>query len=477
METMKKRWIGMIAAAVMVMLAVFSFTACKVQSTKKQDTEVKPEENENASIQLTVEGHADSIEKDLVQTWANKFMAANKDVNIKVNPRGGISTMSDLVTLEQEGNLPDISWTAGDQHSKWSGSGYFQDLSNEENFPGSKAFFDGMYESVVANTHYNAMDTGIWFVPRDYNRLVVFINKTAFEKCGVAVPSADWTFDDLLETSRKLMAGNGSYECKFGLELRNWAPVYTTMMKNFGATYVDEEGYCALDKGIGTKDCPALNVWTWYDDALNNDIDIDAGGKKFATMTNEGSTFKSFNPKTKVCNSPMVVNTYAHLGKYIAAANSTGWVLDVLPFPAFTSADNQKGYVGAGCSGYAITKACTDATKREWAWKFLQYCMSEQGYDDVASLGVVCPVLKSMADKGEWTNFADKAGNKINYKAFVATNTEDIDLNYQNVLSSTDKQADLIGYADTFWKNLGQNSFAGSAEQFRKHYESTIAKK
>lgn len=462
---MKKKLACVLSAA----LAVGALAGCAIQNTGKPDDKVDVNQNEGAEIQLVVEGHSDAKEEQLVQTWANKFMEANKNVNIKVNPRGGIVSMDNLVTFEQEGNLPDICWTAGDQHSKWSGSGYFQDLSDETKFPGSAEFFNGMYQSVVDSTHYNNDDTGIWFAPRDYNRLVCFVNKTAFEKCGVEVPTDEWTFTDLETVCRQLLAGNGTYSCKRALELRNWAPVYSTMMKNFGASYVNDEGYCNIGYKIGQPDCPGAKVWKWYEDA----IDEETG---YAILTNEGATFRGFSPNTRSCNAAIVVDTYANLGKYMDAANKNKYDIDVLAFPSFTDADNGKGYTGAGCSGYAITKGCTDEGKREWAWKFLKYCLSEQGYNDVASLGVVCPSMTAMADKGAWTQLKNYGGETINYRAFVAKNTEDMDLNYQNVLADTDKQAELIGYADTFWKNLGTSTFAGAEEQFRKFYESTIAK-
>lgn len=164
--------------------------------------------------------------------------------------------------------------------------------------------------------------------------------------------------------------------CSKAIEWRNWAPVHSTMMKNFGAQYIDENGYFAFD----TPEAEAC--YNWYKGFIS----------KYA-ITGEGSIFGSYSINT--ANAPraaMVVDTYANLSYYTGRAEKNDWICDAASFPNYVQLDENgkkigDGYVGAGCSGYAITTSCTDEQKLKWAWEFLRYCLSEEGYDEVASLG------------------------------------------------------------------------------------------
>ncbi len=452
METMKKRWIGMIAAAVMVMLAVFSFTACKVQRSEgpdKPNTDI--DENPEASVFLTVGTLIDDNEKALMARWANKFQADNPEVSIRLSK--SYSNVDKLIDWKGKDEMPDIVWTAGDQHAFYSHEGYFHDLSDETKFPGSAAFFQGFYDEVFATTHRSNEDAGVWYVPRDYNRIAIYYNKTIFDKMGIAYPQDGWTWEQFEQTCAALTTEKNGFRCSKAIEWRDWEPIYTTMMRNYNSQYVDNSGKAAL-RSQGTQD-----LYNWF-----------AGKFRSYAIVGEGQAFRAFsNRSTKpstTAQAAMVTDTYAHMGLYSDAATRLNWSVDVVSFPAFTSADNKKGYVGAGCSGYAITTDCTEADKLEWAWKFLKYCMSEQGYNDVADLGVVCPALKSMRNEGKWTQY-ESNGTAVNYRAFVDDSTDDAELNYFNVLKNGWQQEQLKAFAKAFWSaNLGGTSYASAVKDF-----------
>lgn len=406
---MKKLFAPVIAILLMFVMAL-GFAGCTVETTGggSGGSKEQLEENKNAEVEVTVSTLNDANEQDLMKRWMSKFNKANPTVNFKLGvPLGG---MSDVVELRNSNRLSDICWTAGDQHSYYSGQGYFRDLSVESKFAGASDFFGGFYESMIQTTHYDDSDDGIYFVPRDYNRLVVVYNKTAFETQNIDLPTDNWTWEKFLST----VDGFVDKGWKRPLEFKNWEPIYTTLLTNYGGKYFNE----------GDTVTSALNstvAETCYNDmsALRQKC-CDDQGNNF--MMGEGGTNKSA--------AVMIIDTAPMLSEYIDAADRNDWELAIAPFPAFTSAANGKGYTGAGCSGYGITSACTDAKKLEWAWKFLKYCMSEQGYNDVADLGSIVPALTSMADKGDWLT---ELG--LDMSAFVADNTEDVFLNYYNPVS------------------------------------------
>lgn len=458
---MKKRIIALISGVLAAAMS-FSISACKVDTGKTSESNkesigpVEPESNEDAEIELTVGTLGKQDEQSLMQAWINEYQKLNKNVGIKITKNMG--GMPEIINWTSAGTLPDIVWTAGDQHSPYSGSGYFQDLSNESIFEGSQAFFDGFYESIIDSTHYSSEDNGIWFVPRDYNRLVIYINVSAFEAAGVEVPDNDWTWDEFIEICNKLKKAGA----KKAVEWKSWRPVYTTMLTNFGGKYLNDDGSFALESD------EAKACYEFYENFYAAKSEAGDPAEAALAIKGEGAAFKKYAGAI-TGSIPMVVDVRPQLTTYMQSAYAGDWTLDVRAFPNFTQEGGAAGYVGTGCSGYGITKACTDETKRAEAWKFLKWCMSEEGYNAVSYLGNIVPAIKSMRNSGEWRDYS-YGGMSVDADAFVADNTTDIFLNYYNVLPNS-KQDSFIRLTDKFWDNVGTgNSFAKACGDFKQDY-------
>ncbi len=452
-----KKIASAIITVLMVITAAFSFAGCKVSNTQKPDGEVKPDDNKEASVFLNVGVLQRASEKNLMQTWINAFQKLHPEVSITISKQ--YSSMDALIGYKTANALPDICWTAGDQHAEYSdpeNMGYFRDLSDETVFEGSAKFFSGFYDELIDTTHINSEDGGIWFVPRDYNKLVIYYNKTVFKQMGIDMPTDDWTWEKFTDTCDKLVAGANGVKCKKAIAWRNWAPVHYTMVKNFGADYINDSGRFIFDSAEG-KAC-----YDWYQSWVNG-----------VALTGQGGTFGSYSNKSAATPAAaMMIDTYANLSDYATRAEMNNWELDVAAFPNFVQEDGSAGFAGVGCSGYAITTTCTDETKLKWAWEFLKYCMSLKGYNEVAELGVLCPALKSMRTMGEWLNY-DVGGTVINYNAYVSESTQGLDVNFQGRLKSTTNQGHLVTGALGFWNNANSASWNSAIADFKEYYESS----
>jgi ABC-type glycerol-3-phosphate transport system substrate-binding protein len=96
---------------------------------------------------------------------------------------------------------------------------------------------------------------------------------------------------------------------------------------------------------------------------------------------------------------------------YTAYQQRQGTV-DFLPFP--TAA------IGAGCSGYAITKANAEKTQtvngetktnKELCWDFIKYVITKDGQETAGAFGTSVPVLKALETDGAWTKAMPNAKN------------------------------------------------------------------
>ena len=438
-------------------VGVGMLAGCEISNKPKEDDTVDADINKEASVFLNVGVLQKTPEKNLMQTWINAFQKKYPEVSLTITKQ--YSSMGDLVGFQSAGALPDICWTAGDQHAPYSdpqrvGGAYFRDLSGLE---GCSEFLEGFYDEIIPTTHLSANDSGVYFVPRDYNRLVIYYNKTIFDKMGIPTPSDSWTWNEFLETCTKLQTKTNDIQCKKAIEWRNWAPVHYTMVRNFGADYVNSQGNFVFNSDAGEA------CYSWYEDWMDN-----------TAVIGEGGSFGSYSPSGNAASTPaaaMMVDTYAKLSDYATRAELNNWELQVAAFPNYVQDDGSDGYVGVGCSGYGITTACTDQTKIDWAWKFLKWCMSMEGYNTVADLGVVCPALKVMRDAGEWLNF-DVGGTVINYNAFVAENGFDLDVNFQSKLTNTKNQTALVDSVQKFWNDAGTASWSTLVGDLKLNFDS-----
>ena len=456
-----KKIFALIISAILIVAMAFSLAACNVDlgNNGGDDTNdpTRPdspdiEKNPDADVQLTVGLLGKQDEKDVMQAWINAFQKANPEVSIKITKNMG--GMAEIINWASAGDMPDIVWTAGDQHSPYSGSGYFQDLSDESKFEGSEEFFADFYDTLIETTHYSSEDEGIWFVPRDYNRLVIYINETAFEQAGVAVPDNDWTWEEFLGVCQDLMDAG----VRKAIEWKKWRPVYTTMLTNYGGEYLDSEGNFALN----TPEAKAC--YEFYESFYDT--------RNGFAISGEGASFKAYSGVLSSAV-PMIVDVRPQLPDYISTAQGSGWSLTARAFPNFEQKDGSAGFVGTGCSGYGITTACTDDAKREWAWKFLKWCMSVDGYNEVAYLGNIVPALESMRDSGDWTEYS-YGGIEIAPDAFVYDGTNDIFLNYFNPLPNQ-KQDGFVNMVDSFWNKVGVSSFATAVSDLEKEFDAYMS--
>ena len=445
-----KKLISILLCAALCFALCAGFAACRFDTDTPETppgSNVDDEKNEDAVVNLTVGVLQGTYERNIMLKWKNAFQREHPEVGIDISVTLG--AMDDIVRFDSAGQLPDICWTAGDQHSPYSQE-YFVDLSELE---GADAFFGGFYDALIETTHATATDDAVWFVPRDYNALVVYYNQTLFEAAGVALPQQGWTWTGFENTCAQLMAsGQVLKAVEYDMV---WPPFSLTMMANYGSKYFNDDGTIAL-RSDETQAC--FNMLQEF----NTKYAQHGTGGGFAQYT-EGSSK----------NIGMFIDVRPSLPEIAAVAAASGWKLGAVSFPNFKQADGSDGYVGVGCSGYAITQKCAEdtaeyggKTKQEWAWKFLRYCMSEEGYEEAATLGVLVPAIESLADKGSWREF-EMNGVSVNPDAFVRTDATPIFLNYYT-MHNPSQHAAIITAGAVFWGNVkpGGETYNGSLQTY-----------
>lgn len=410
--------------SLMLLISAFSLFGC---SPFEEDGEKS--DKFNISISCLAEGGEMAVLKALEEEYEKK----NPNVNIICKDYGGDSFTAYMTRYaNNQSNLSTIMWMPDDEFAGFAEGGYFMDLrqyyeaSQDTNY---NLFYDSMIHSASYNGEYKPYSEnsdrgyGVYYAPRDFNKIAIVYNKQLFSDFGIDVPntSSGWDLDALINLSKtianKIETMGREYSGYRALHLNlNWEPVYTTIFKALGSDGIISGNLLSIDS---VKNKEIQNKL--YEDLFYSDLTIDRSGS-----FTQGTTFMS------VISRPTAVGL-----SHILQDEKRNTLIDFLPFPT--------EYVGAGNSGYGITAKSKNITQTvngvskneaDLAWDFIKFIITEEGQQIAGKTGLSVPVLKSLAANGEWR----KAINKdLNHDAFLAG--EELRLTNYNVFAPNKRTA------------------------------------
>ncbi len=122
-----------------------------------------------------------------------------------------------------------------------------------------------MFEAPVKDYEIDGKQYGL---PREATTMVTIINKELFQKNGVPLPSAEWTWDDFLKAAQQMTKGDGTQKTwgAAGLAGGQGFSLYNIYPK------VWQEGGDIVDKGrtkFTLHQSPAVEQLQWIADLVN----------------------------------------------------------------------------------------------------------------------------------------------------------------------------------------------------------------
>ncbi len=408
-------------------------------------------------------------EVQILQTLKEKYEAKNPNANIIIKDFGGdlfTNYMAKYATNQKE--LPDVIWMPDDQFAAFAKGGYFEDLRPFYEADASTDYgqyyesmlhtasysgefrpttsYSGSYTSTLGTAEKSdGAEYGLYYAPRDYNKIGIVYNKEVFNRFKVAVPqqnadgtwnteSGRWDMAELIKLTKTLTAAIEAKGASFAgyraLSLfLQWEPVYTTVFKAMGSDGLVGDTDFLIDSAKNKEICDTL-----YNELFHSKIAIDRNG--------------SFLNGTTAMD--VVVRPVAYTYSLTLKNDDGSSKIDFLPFPAED--------IGAGCSGYGILKthandeqtASDGVTKltKEVAWDFIKFVISEEGQEATGALGFTQPILKSLEKTGAWTQAISPS---LNHSAWVAGN--ELRLTLYNKFDPS-KRTDLRNCVQGFFQNL-----------------------
>ena len=426
-----KKFFGILLAVAMC----FAMTACT------NPFEEEPEE-QDGKVVIEVGVLGSTTEQEIFRKYKNGFQEKypNVIVQLEAIPGDYATGMNNYV---QNSSFPDVVFAPGDQHAAYSSNGYFVDLRTYDEADDTFSF-DDIYPELIETTHYDSTDEGIWFMPRDYNKVVTFVNKTMlalvpgengqmyagygsfealkeawdletfYEVCAAVTKKVEENAADPSSVPQEeklagLIRGTVAVDARY-----NWYPAYEPILRHYGGSMI------SLDKA-GDGETPDYNAML----SVDSDETMQAYRSFYENLAKPGYVKQTLASSGAAAfpnsQAAMWFTTRPSWGE-VNSANAT-FEVDFLPFPF--------DYVGVGCTGYAITtlaetrvseyaetKEGTNEkmTNADYGWLFLKYIASEDGQNAIGETGMGVPSLMSMRDKGTWLEYGSA---DINHEAFV----------------------------------------------------------
>jgi len=236
-------------------------------------------------------------------------------------------------------------------------------------------------------------------IPVHTNNMVLYYNKTLFDKFGVSYPKDGMTWDEILELSKKLTRNEGGTQY-YGFTT---SPNHILRMNQFSIPNVD----------LKTQ-TPTINKdgkWKSFFQKVFLDPYMDAGYKEAMDKTNKVPDINAFLKDQNVA-------MYAYLSSlvYVLPDDLQKLNWDIVSLPTF------KEQPGVGSQSYPFYFGITKLSKNpDASMEVLKYMVSDEFQMELAKKGIM-PVVKNEAIQkalGQDSPFKDKNFKAVFHNKFA----------------------------------------------------------
>jgi len=211
-----------------------------------------------AADKTTVRFHARvGTQGDFYTDMAKEFNAAHPDIEVVVETFPAADFFEKIATMMAGGTVGDGMWTASIlNYYTYAAANAFMaldDYVSKDNYDLSVFYPVGLQATKVNDKMYGLP----WIVHP--GRVGLYYNKTAIEKAGMEVPTADWTYDDLLDAGKKLTVADGGQTTQWGFLPDTGYFGLVIPIRSYGGDWMNPEGTkCTVNSEAGVS---ALKLW------------------------------------------------------------------------------------------------------------------------------------------------------------------------------------------------------------------------
>ena len=291
-----------------------------------------------------------------------------------------------LASLLLAKKAPDFFWCSTTQEQNLAAEGLLFDwtsyLKNKNKGLDESSFAPGALDL------FTSKDGKIYGIPTLANTYGVFYNAAVFKAAGVAVPTNDWTYDDMLADAKAVTGAAGTQGP--GL-VTQWALLESPL--GLSAYSVANGGKPLLDKDLGAKKVTASSQ-------------LKSGAEKYADAVKAGyltgPTFDATNSIAVFSNGGTAMMFGGQWLAQLIKPTGAGFDWGFAPWPSGTKENVQPIEANGVCSPTSLKNP--DAT-----YKAIAY-MEATGFNDVMSTVPVAPIAYTPGSAGYFKNMQTQGG-------------------------------------------------------------------
>ncbi len=389
---MKKR----IAALGMAGLMVVSLAACGSSSTDTATTD-NGGSSSGEALQVVI---WDTNQQKGIQELCDLF-TEETGIEAKVEVKDWDSYWTLLESGASGGDMPDVFWMHSNNSQIYMNNDMLLDLTDyiaESDKIDMSKYMEEITELYTMNDKYYA-------IPKDYDTIALWYNKTMFDEAGLAYPDETWTYDTMLEAAAALTKEDGS-QYGFALNPSNDQDTYYNFVyandgyivsEDHKSSGYDNENTIEAMNYVGEllQYCPDPTVMS----ETGTDVLMQSG--QVAMITQGSWMLAGFTENEyMVENCDVAIIPYnANTGKRATIINGLGW------------------------------SAAANTDRADDAWKLIEWFGTEEMQQKQAELGITMSAYEGTSDA--WA----ESNDVYNMDAYLQIANEETTGDAENVLA------------------------------------------
>ena len=309
----------------------------------------------------------DKNQAPAMQTIVDSFKKSHPNINVKVEVTPFDQYWTKLETAATGGSTADIFWMNGPNFIKYASNKIL--LSIDDQIKADNVDLKNYPSSLVA---LYTLDGKHYALPKDFDTIGLWYNKTLFDAAGVKYPDETWDWTKLRDAAKKLTnPSKGVWG--IAAQMANQEGYYNTILQNGGYVISDDKKSSGYDK---PETIEGLKFWT--------DMIKDKVSPTQAQMTD--------TPPASLFESGKVAMLYAGSWSQIEFAQNeyTKGKVDVAVLPQ----GKKRATVIHGLGN--VISANTKYPKE--AWEFAKFLGSKEAAEIQAKTGTVIPAYNGTQD-------------------------------------------------------------------------------
>lgn len=406
-----KRAIAMAAAAALVLTMATACSKTPASSSSSSSSSGISSSSSGPAENVTITYACwDSNEAKGLQVMANEFHAKNPSITVKLQVSDWENYWTQLDAAASGGALPDTFWMHSNYIYKYATNGMLMDLGND--IKSSSNVDMSKFPTGLVNIY--KINGKQYCIPKDYDTIALWYNKTMFDKAGVKYPDESWTWTDLANAAKKLTVKNaGGKTTQYGIlaPMRDQEGFYNFIYQNGGTVLKEANG----KKTSGYDDPKTVDAMKFY-----------------TGLVKDGYSQQEYGDAERAQDIENGLDAMGFFGSW----NLSGFESNDYMKKNFDCAVLPKGPTGTQASIYnGLGEAIAYNTKHpDAAWKWVEYLSSKDGMYRSGQLGVAIPAYEGASD--EWI----KTNTTFNIKTYPEMIQYGVILPYSNTTGIWENQ-------------------------------------